>query len=151
MSMMKQRGFTLIELMMVVVILAVLLAIAVPAYRDQVLKGNRAVAKAKLLDLAARQEQFIADNKVYSNTLAVFTGLATTDAGVDSNFNWLASNSAERVYTIAVTTTSANMNYVLTATPANAQQADAAKCGSLSITHTGARSATGSLGVECWE
>lgn len=66
----KQRGFTLIELMVVVTIVAVLAAIALPAYQNQVLRSNRAAAKTVLLDIANRQEQYLLSNRVYASTVA---------------------------------------------------------------------------------
>ena len=50
------RGFTLVELMIVIVIVAILLAVALPSYQNSVQKGRRADAKAALLDVANRQE-----------------------------------------------------------------------------------------------
>ena len=52
----RSAGFTLIEMMIVVIVLGILTASRCPRYQDSVLKGNRAVAKAKLLEVAARQE-----------------------------------------------------------------------------------------------
>jgi len=141
--------------MMVIVILGVLVAIALPSYRNQVLKGNRAVAKAKLLELAGRQEQYFADNKFYSNTLDAFLGLGTTNAGVDDNYNWVAAGSPNAIYQLSVTTSAigavSNMAYVLTATPVNRQTADAGRCGSFTINQFGQRAVpSGSLGMDCW-
>ena len=84
----RSAGFTLIELMIVVIVLGILTAIAVPAYQNSVLKGNRAVAKAKLLDVAARQEAYFGDNKVYTNSLAFF-GFPDVTMGVDDKSNWV--------------------------------------------------------------
>ena len=151
----SERGFTLIELLITIVVLGILMSIAVPAYQDQIRKSNRAVAKAKLLDLATRQEQYFADNKVYSNTLDAFLSLGAVDAGADRNYNWVAPSSAESIYTFDVVTSAvggvSHMAYTLTATPAGSQTEDSAKCATLSITQTGQRSATGSLGANCWE
>ncbi|MDH3469026.1 MAG: prepilin-type N-terminal cleavage/methylation domain-containing protein, partial [Gammaproteobacteria bacterium] len=61
------RGFTLIELMVVIVVASVLMAIAVPSYFDQVKRARRADAREALSDLATRQEQFFLDNKAYTN------------------------------------------------------------------------------------
>lgn len=64
------RGFTLIELMVVVVVGGVLTAVAVGSYTMQVAKSRRADAKAALLDLAARQERFFTTNNTYTNVAA---------------------------------------------------------------------------------
>jgi len=65
----SQRGFTLIELMMVVAIVAILLAIALPAYQNQIIRGHRAAAKSEMLDIANRQQQFLLANRSYAATV----------------------------------------------------------------------------------
>ena len=55
----RQPGFTLIELMIVVAIIAILAGIAYPSYMDQVRKGNRAKAQAFLMDVAQRQQSYL--------------------------------------------------------------------------------------------
>jgi type IV pilus assembly protein PilE len=61
----KQHGFTLIELMIAVVIVAILAAIALPNYSDYVVRGKIAEAPATLADLRIRMEQFFQDNRTY--------------------------------------------------------------------------------------
>src|SRR5690606_16242997 len=65
----KMRGFTMIELMIVVVIVGILAAIAYPSYRSYVLRANRAEARALLLDIAAREERFFSNNNTYTADL----------------------------------------------------------------------------------
>jgi len=65
----KFRGFTLIELMVVVVIISIIAAIAYPMYLDQIRKSRRATAHSTLSDAAARMEQFFLDNKRYANDM----------------------------------------------------------------------------------
>ena len=64
------RGFTLIELMVVVAVVAILAAIAYPSYINQVRKSRRADAKSALLDLATRQERFFSTQNTYTNNAA---------------------------------------------------------------------------------
>jgi type IV pilus assembly protein PilE len=66
----SQAGFTLIELMVVVIITAVLMAIALPAYQNQVIRGNRAAAKAAMMDIANRQEQYLLSNRSYAGSVS---------------------------------------------------------------------------------
>jgi type IV pilus assembly protein PilE len=68
-----QRGFTLIELMVTLVIVAILASIAIPSYREYVLRGNRRAAQAAMMELATRQHQFFAANREFADeTVAAF-------------------------------------------------------------------------------
>jgi type IV pilus assembly protein PilE len=62
----KQKGFTLIELVVVVVIIGILASIAIPSYREYVKRGNRHAAQAAMMDIAARQQQFFVANRMYA-------------------------------------------------------------------------------------
>lgn len=62
----RNNGFSLIELMVTVAILAILAAIAYPSYRDQILKSRRGDAQTALLEIAQRQERFYAQNATYT-------------------------------------------------------------------------------------
>ena len=64
----RSHGFTLIELMVVVVVAAVLLAVAIPTYTSQIRKSRRTEAKTALLDLAGREERYFAINNTYTPT-----------------------------------------------------------------------------------
>jgi type IV pilus assembly protein PilE len=60
------RGFTLIELMMAVAVVAILTMIAIPTYSNQMIKGRRSAAEAVLLDIAQRQQQYLLDARAYA-------------------------------------------------------------------------------------
>jgi type IV pilus assembly protein PilE len=83
-SQLRSRGFTLIELMIVVAIVAILASIAYPAYTDSVLKGKRAQARTALLELMQQQERYMTQN----NTYLAFTntGGTTVPANASSIF-----------------------------------------------------------------
>jgi type IV pilus assembly protein PilE len=62
----KHKGFTLIELMITILVVAILASIAVPSYRQYVIRGNRTAAQATMMDIATRQQQFFVANRTYA-------------------------------------------------------------------------------------
>jgi type IV pilus assembly protein PilE len=82
----SNSGFTLIELMIVIVIVAVLLGIALPAYQNQILRGHRAAAKGEMLEIASRQQQYLLANRSYTNDPSVFA--YTQPADVASRYSF---------------------------------------------------------------
>ena len=126
------RGFTLVELMVVVAVVAILAAVALPSYREYIKKSARAEAQAYLMAVASRQQQFMLDTRAYS-TLSV-------DAVVAQPRNV----SAAYVVTM-VTMPGPPPTFTLTATPAPAQASD--KCGTLSLDQTGTKTAAM---AGCW-
>ena len=61
----RKRGFTLIELMVVIAVVAVLAAIALPSYRQHVIKANRTAAQGFMMDVATREHQILLDSRNY--------------------------------------------------------------------------------------
>ncbi len=72
-----QHGFTLIELMITLAIVAILAAIGYPSYTSHVKKSNRRAAQAQMLDIANRQQQFLLANRAYASK-AQLTGSGYT-------------------------------------------------------------------------
>jgi type IV pilus assembly protein PilE len=138
-------GMTLIELMIVLVILAVLASIAIPSYRQYILRSHRVEAQAALLNVAAAQEKFYLQNNTYSDdlTTAPPNGLGIADFkpadGVQTENGW---------YEIAIVDADANgFSATATATAVDKQDSDT-HCASFTIDHTGLKSATND---DCWK
>lgn len=125
-------GFSLIELLAALAIVAILAAIALPSYQDSVRKARRADAKAALNDIAQRLERCRTQFGTYNDTGCVIV---------------TPQESPEHYYSV-VTVRDAR-TYTLTATPQGAQRADK-KCTSFLLDHLGRRSAMGSQAADCW-
>jgi type IV pilus assembly protein PilE len=65
----KAKGFTLIELMVTIVIIGILASIAIPSYREYVIRGNRRAAQAAMMEIATRQQQYFVANRVYAASI----------------------------------------------------------------------------------
>jgi type IV pilus assembly protein PilE len=129
-----RKGFTLIELMIVVTIVGVLTAIAFPAYTSYIAKGKRAEARATLLEASQYMERGYSALSAYTSTLpARLTAVPSTGG---RNYSVTAEASAT--------------GYTLTAAPTGSFASDS--CGSLILTNTGQRSVTGVLSsADCWK
>lgn len=64
-----QSGFTLVEVMIVVAIVAILATIALPSYQEHVRRGHRAAAQTQMMEIANRQQQFFLANRGYASSL----------------------------------------------------------------------------------
>jgi len=96
----QQSGFTLIELMIVVVIVGILAAIAYPSYLSSVLKGHRAEAKAIMLNIQRDQEKHRANNTSYQANLAT---LGYTAPFVDGRYTMALSGVTATEFVITAT------------------------------------------------
>lgn len=97
----RNSGFTLIELMIAVTIIGVLAAIAIPSYKDYVLRGKLAEAYSKLSTLQLKIEQFYQDNRSYDGTKANGCGVddVLTSGGTVQFFNYTF-NCNDQTYTL---------------------------------------------------
>jgi type IV pilus assembly protein PilE len=137
----RTRGFTLIELMITLVIVAILAGIAVPSYRNYVLRSHRIEATAALLKVAAAQEKFYLQNNTYTDNVGDVAGLGfSTDDDTDE---FVTENGW---YTITVTAAD-NEGFTLTA-DALGDQVNDTDCTSFTLESSGKKTASTN---KCWK
>ncbi|MDP3033172.1 MAG: type IV pilin protein [Rhodocyclaceae bacterium] len=125
------KGFSLIEVMIVIVIVGILASVALPSYQQYLLRGARAEAQSHMMDIASRQGQFLIDNRAFAASVSAL-GM-TTPTSISSK------------YTISMTADAAPPIFTITATPSGSQTRDT--CGTLTLNNAGAKTpSTGS----CW-
>jgi len=140
-------GFTLVELMIVIVIASTLLAIAIPSYIDKVRKSRRVEAKTALLDLAGREERFFNTNNTYSSTpadLGYGAVAASFPMAVGSNYYQVS----VAFTPVAVGPPLVAPTYTITATAINDQLKDT-QCQTFTLTNTGLQTSTPNA-TACW-
>jgi len=145
--MQKQKGVTLLELMIVAAIIAMISAFAYPSYMDYVVRAKRTAAATMLMQVADRQQQFFMDNKRYAANLTRL-GFADNFVTIDEDGQVIPNGDADQVYTVVISASTAT-TYTLTAAPQGVQATKDTKCGSLTLTHTGEKGYSGG-GGECW-
>lgn len=141
----RSAGFTLVELMVVVAIIAVLAAIALPTYTSYITKSRRAAAKGCLSEYANYMERYYTTNLNYkkdiggtTNTLPTLDCASAQQTGANYSYDFPASALSVSSYTVE-------------AVPASAQSARDTLCGRLSLTQAGTRNITGTGTVaQCW-
>jgi len=128
----SQRGFTLIELMITLVVIGVLSAIAIPSYNEYVQRGHRSNGRTALVATQHWLERAATAQGQYPAALP--SGLVSVEG---------------KRYSLTYVVSANQDAYTLTATPVTAQYGD--KCGGIVMTNTGAKSVTGTLPAsECW-
>ncbi len=126
----RAGGFTLVELMITVAIIAILSAFAYPAYTSHLVKGNRAAAKAFMVAVANREQQYLLDARSY--------GVVTTNAEFSSVLNMTVPTEVSNIYTVTVAYVGGNSRtFMITAVPIStkANKND----GTMTLDNTGAK------------
>ena len=135
------KGFTLIELMIVVAVIGILAAIAIPNYTKYVIQSRRTIAINAIMELAGKESRYYTIGNTYSSSL-ITLGYAQDPMPV--------SNSSNPYYNINVIASSVN-SFTLQAVP-QASQADDTDCGTFMITQLGQKTVTGtSSAANCWK
>lgn len=132
---MGQRGVTLLELMITVVVVAILAAVAVPSYFSYVRDSRRDLAQQSLLAAAQKMESYYALNMSYAGAASNGSPTIFSDK--------VPADGSERYYTLTVS--ASQSTYTLSAAPQGSQSSDS--CGTLSLTRAGAKSPSTS---GCW-
>ncbi|MGB4116069.1 MAG: type IV pilin protein [Polaromonas sp.] len=152
------KGFTLIELMITVAIIAILASIALPAYTSYIAKARRADARTQLLQAAqfmqrfyAANDQYLQDragNSVLGAAVGMPDGLRVSPADGTAIYQLNTAIAAVGNHTATVTTSA----YTLHMAPITGRAAAADECGIFTITSTGVRGVTGATRTrdECW-
>jgi type IV pilus assembly protein PilE len=145
----QQGGFTLIEIMIVVVVVSLLASVAYPSYRESVLKGKRTEGRAALMQLMQQEERYFSQNTSY----IVFTS-ASTDEN-EKKFRWFSGSSApDSAYEIradACKGETIQNCVILTAKPGTNKVNPNFKdpvCGNLTLNSMGV---TGADHPDCWK
>ena len=149
-----QRGFTLIELVIAMVIASILAAIAIPSYNSYIMKSRRTDAKSALLDLANLEERYYSTNNTYTSTPSNlgYPTTATVPFPVGSGYyNISAITVVAAVAPVSSTSAGTPATYTITALPVatNSQIRDSG-CTSFTISSGGVQTSTGTS-TTCWQ
>lgn len=152
------RGFSLLELLVAMSILAILVALAVPSYGQYVVRNHRVLAKTQLTELAGRQESFFVERKTYASTLTRL-GLAGDSLYLQPDGALVTAETDESLYRLSIASASGDCpasgnasrsGYTVQATPVGQQATRDLACAVLCLDSTGLRSASGAEPAGCW-
>lgn len=128
----QKHGFTLIELMIVVAIIGLLAAVAMPSYNEYMKRAKRSLAQAELSAFSARMEKSRIQNGVYPT--AATAGFASYQLN-DGYYTFAISARTNQSFTLSATTVNTSLD---------------PECTSLNLNNSGLKGATGSKPSKCW-
>lgn len=143
----NQRGFTLIELMIVVVILGILASIAYPSYVSHVQETRRTDAEGALVGLANAMERYFTENGGYLDSANNRPTLGT--GGIYANKSPI--DGSDDYYTLQIDPATSATYYKLEAIPVTTSAQATDPCKTLTLDSTGVKGATGSVSGGCWK
>src|SRR6185437_4107548 len=120
----RVRGFTLLEVMIVCVIVGILAAIALPAYQSQVRKGNRSAAQQFMQDVGTREQQILLDSRNYVAVSDGNFGNKPSDSTPGVGLPQPDATSGKYTYAVAADNTATPPTFTITATAINNQDKD---------------------------
>lgn len=128
----SSRGFTLIEVAVIMAVAAILAAVAIPNYSEYVMRSHRSAVQSFISDVASRQSQFFLDRRSFAGTVAALNMTPPADVAAR--------------YTVAIAVVAGPpAGFQVSATPIGTQATD--RCGLLTIDQAGNRTAVGN---RCW-
>ncbi len=133
----KQRGFTLVEIMIVVAMVAILATIAVGSYRDSAVRAHRAAAVSYMLEVSNMQERYLLDNRDYAPDMATLGAVPPAEVSDFYTVTTADDNGASNV-----------PSYYVRAVPKGSQATSDTSCGTMELDNLGNRSDAG--GDRCW-
>lgn len=166
----QTRGYSLIELMVAIVVVAILATVALPSFRQYSIRSNRTVAKTVLSQIAQQQETWFSDRKSYASRLTLL-GYPADALYIDSSGEMRSGAGNSTIYRISLagvgtsefsrcsantaSTAATRFSWVLLAEPQNAQVLGDYVCGTLCLYSTGQRGATSPVDADqmyrqCW-
>lgn len=119
----RHRGFSLIELMITVAIIAIIAAVALPSYRQFIIRGNRVAAEAQMMEIANREQQYFLANRQYADNTTLESNGYALPSNVSANYTYL------------ITPVASPPSYTITFTAIGSQASD----GNLSLNSEGVK------------
>lgn len=133
------KGFSLIEVMIVVAIIGILAAVAYPSYASYIVRSNRAAAQSYMMEVSALQQRYLLDTRSYATSMSDLD--TTVPAEVSRNY----------LITTDLGATATPPSFLVTAKPINNQLSRDTACATLTIDEAGRKTVSGTDGVmKCW-
>ena len=131
----RTRGFTLLEIMIVVAIVGILAAVVLPSYQNQVRKANRSAAQQFMLDVATKQQQILMDSRSYVAVTYGNFGNKPSDSPPGVGVPHPVATAGKYTFAVAVVNTATPPTFTITATAVNDQLVD----GNLTLNQVGTK------------